>query len=100
MRAPYRSTTSSYAARRSNACRSTAGAARARSRRRYDDVAALGRCHRPAGPERPAHAEHAPGSDAQSALVTAPTLRTVSTSGVGRSRQPLTEIGTSPTPKT
>ncbi len=51
----------------------------------------------PKGPRTPSTA---PESLAQIASVTAPTARTVSTSGASRSRAPLTEMGTSPTPKT
>ena len=53
---------------------------------------------RPRVPERAAEAETAPGSVAQIAFVTAPTARTVRTTGAGRPTAPLTEIGTSPTP--
>ena len=74
--------------------RRPAAAARARCRRRR-------RRRRPAAastghhvPERAAHAEHVAGRAAQIASVTAPTARTVWTSG---RPAPETEIGTSPT---
>jgi hypothetical protein len=51
----------------------------------------------PNGPRRPSTA---PCSLAQIACVTAPTARTVRTTGPSRSGGPLTESGTSPTPKT
>ena len=51
-----------------------------------DDVAARRLVDRPRGPERARAAPStAPGSAAQTARVTAPTARTVSTTGPGRS---------------
>src|SRR5262249_26331334 len=50
----------------------------------------------PNGPRRPSTR---PGSEPQIAALTAPTERTVSTTGPGRPGDPLTEIGTSPIPK-
>ena len=66
---------------------------RAQASRHLDD-AAIGQLV-PKGPRSPSTV---PGSPAQIACVTAPTDRTVRTTGPGRPGGPLTEIGTSPIP--
>ena len=90
------------------ACRSARGS---RAGGRSPGAGARGRSRRPRPPRRcprprpaatrvpngPRTPTSCPGASLHSAEVTAPTARTVCTSGPGRVRSPLTEIGTSPT---